>query len=241
MAAFSTFAVVSASLIGFYFVVPWLVKHLLARRLTRRVLASGSACLTFDDGPDPVTTDLILDELDRAGVKATFFALGRQVERHPEIARRILQSGHELGEHGYDHLHAWKTAPWRYLRDLLRGGVAIARHLPPGRRPPFRPPYGELNLLTLLYLWLTNRPLVMWNVNPRDFEAASAAAVAGSVGERLGAGSVVLLHDARADLATDPHITVDAVRLLLTVGSVRSLRLTTIAGALCPDRISRAG
>ncbi len=232
MAAFWIFAAVAAALIGVYFVIPWLAKHLLARRLTGRVLASGSACLTFDDGPDPVTTALILDELDRVGIKATFFTLGRNVERHPEIARRILASGHELGEHGYDHLHAWKTTPWRYGRDLLRGGAAVARHLPPDRRPPFRPPYGELNLLTLLYVWLTGRRLVMWNVNPRDFEAVSAAAVAASVGERLAPGRVVLLHDARADLATDAQVTVEAVRLLLAAVDARSLRLTTIGGAL---------
>lgn len=234
MAALWILAAVAASLIGLYFVVPWLAKHLLARRLTRRVLASGSACLTFDDGPDPVTTPLILDELDRAGIKATFFALGRNVEQHPDIARLILLRGHELGEHGYDHLHPWKTAPWRYLCDLLRGGAAVAGHLSSGRPPPFRPPYGELNLLTLLYVWLSGRQLVMWNVNPRDFAAASAAAVAGSVGDRLAPGSVVLLHDARADLATDARITVDAVRLLLAAVSDRSLRLTTVGGALRP-------
>jgi peptidoglycan-N-acetylglucosamine deacetylase len=234
MAALWTFAAVGACLISLYFVVPWLAKHLLARQLAREVLVSGSACLTFDDGPDPVTTPLILDELDRAGIKATFFAIGRNVERHPEIARRILLSGHELGEHGYDHLHPWRTTPWRYLRDLLRGGAAVARHLPPGRRPLFRPSYGEVNLLTLLYVWLTGRQLVMWNVNPRDFEAVSPAAVADSIGDRLAAGSVVLLHDARANLTTDAQITVDAVRLLLDAAKARNVCLTTIAGALSP-------
>ena len=232
MAALWTFAALSASLVGLYFVVPWLVKHHLARRLTRRVVASGSACLTFDDSPDPITTTLILEELDRSGVKATFFTLGRNVERHPQIVQRLLLSGHEVGEHGYDHLHAWKTAPWRYLRDLLRGGAVIARHLPPGRRPPFRPPYGELNLLILLYVWLTGRRLVMWNVNLRDFEAVCAVPVANSICDRLAVGSVVLLHDARADLATDAHITVDAVRRLLAALSAPRFRLTTITGAL---------
>ncbi len=232
MAALWIFGTIGATAIGLYFVIPWLAKDLLTRRLARRVLESGSACLTFDDGPDPVTTSLILDELDRAGVKATFFTLGRNVERHPDLARRILRSGHELGEHGYDHLHAWKTTPWRYGRDLWRGGAAVARHLPPDRRPPFRPPYGELNLLTLLYVWLTGRQLVMWNVNPRDFEAISAASVAATVGDRLAAGSIVLLHDARADVATDAHVTVDAVRLLLPEVSARGLHLTTIGGSL---------
>ena len=232
MAAFWVIGAIAATLVGLYFVIPWLAKPLLTRRLARRVLASGSACLTFDDGPDPVSTALILDELDRTGIKATFFTLGRNLERHPEIARRILGSGHELGEHGYDHLHAWKTTPWRYARDLLRGGAAVARHLPPDRRPPFRPPYGELNLLTLLYVWLTGRQLVMWNVNPRDFEAVSAAAVAARVGDRLAAGSIVLLHDARADVATDPRVTVNAVRLLLAAVDARSLHLTTVGGTL---------
>ena len=69
--------------------------------------------------------------------------------------------------------------------------AAVAQHLPAGRRAPFRPPYGEINLLTLLYVWLTGRRLVMWNVNPRDFEAVSAAAVAHTVGDRVAAGEVI--------------------------------------------------
>ncbi len=77
-----------------YFVLPWLVKRLLTHRLTTRIRRAGCVCLTFDDGPDPSSTPLILDILDAAGAKATFFILGRNAEQHPALLRRIAESGH---------------------------------------------------------------------------------------------------------------------------------------------------
>ncbi|HET6467758.1 MAG TPA: polysaccharide deacetylase family protein [Geminicoccaceae bacterium] len=224
--------VVGGALGGLYFVVPFWVKKLLASRLSRRVAASGVACLTFDDGPDPRSTPQLLDLLDRAGVKATFFALGCQVSAHPELARRIVESGHELGEHGFGHRHAWKTDPARYLADLVRGRRAVARCLPAGGHALFRPAYGEINLLTLLYIGLGRRRMIMWNLNPRDFEATSAEEVAQRIGRELRVGSVVLLHDARHGVEADPKLTVEAVRLVLAEADRRGLRLAAVGAAL---------
>jgi peptidoglycan/xylan/chitin deacetylase (PgdA/CDA1 family) len=215
-----------------YFVLPWLMKRWLTHRLSSRIRRAGCVCLTFDDGPDPASTPLILDILDSAGAKATFFILGRNADRYPDLLRRIAKSGHEIGEHGHGHRHAWRTDPLLYLLDLLRGRRALAAHLDRHSIRSYRPAFGELNLITLCYLLVGRRHLVMWNVNPRDFDAPSASEVARQVAMSLEAGSVVLLHDARADATTDAKLTVEALRLIMQDTTRRGLRLATISEAL---------
>lgn len=220
------------AVLGAYFVLPWLVKPLFARGLARRVRRAGQVCLTFDDGPDASATPRLLDVLDAAGAKATFFLLGRNAVRHPELVRRIAAAGHDIGEHGFDHRHAWKTGPATYLSDLLQCRRALAAQA--GTRPVtlYRPAFGEMNLLTLAYLLLGRRRLVLWNVNPRDFEAASAQAVAKRVADAAQAGSIILLHDAREDAATDAGVTVEAVRLILQDFKRRGLQPARVSAAL---------
>jgi peptidoglycan/xylan/chitin deacetylase (PgdA/CDA1 family) len=230
-AALVTLAVIAIVLYA-YFVLPWFIKGLLTRRLGTSIRRAGCVCLTFDDGPDPASTPLILDILAAAGAKATFFILGRNADRHPALVRRIAEAGHEIGEHGHGHRHAWRTGPVAYLQDLLRGRRALAEHLGSSPIRSYRPAFGELNLITLCYLLFGRRRLVMWNVNPRDFDAPSAAEVAKQVVRSLAAGSVVLLHDARADAATDVLVTVEALKLIMRDMQRGGLRLVTITEAL---------
>lgn len=219
-------------LLGAYFVLPWLMKPWLARRLAAQVRRAGRVCLTFDDGPDAASTARLLDVLDREGAKATFFLLGRNVVKNPDLVRRMVESGHEVGEHGFGHRHAWKTGPVAYLRDLLASRRALAEHGGRDRVALYRPAYGEMNLLTLFYVLFGRRRIVMWNVNPRDFESLSPESVANKVVEGAGAGSVVLLHDAREDIGTDPQVTVEAVRLMLQQFRSRGLETSTVSTAL---------
>jgi peptidoglycan/xylan/chitin deacetylase (PgdA/CDA1 family) len=148
------------------------------------------------------------------------------------LLQRIAESGHEIGEHGHGHRHAWRNDPLLYLVDLLRGRWALASRLGSHRIRSYRPAFGELNLVTLCYLLVGRRQLVMWNVNPRDFDAPSATEVAQHVVKSLAAGSVVLLHDARADATTDALVTVEALKLIMQDTQRRGLRLATITEAL---------
>ncbi len=93
--------------------------------------------LTFDDGPDPEVTPWVLDLLAKYDAKATFFCLGRNVERYPEIFKRILCEGHAVGNHSYSHLDGWRTGKKRYVRDIERAAKLIQSFL-------FRPPYGRI-------------------------------------------------------------------------------------------------
>jgi peptidoglycan/xylan/chitin deacetylase (PgdA/CDA1 family) len=107
----------------------------------------------------------------------------------------------------------------------------VGAHQAAGAPRLFRPPYGEINVLTLLYVWLAGRELVLWNVNPRDFEAQAADTVVTALKRDVGVGSVALLHDGRSGAPGDANVTVNAVRVLLADERARALRLTTVTGA----------
>ena len=93
--------------------------------------------LTFDDGPHPADTPFVLDELKKYNAKATFFCIGKNVVALPDIYKRILEEGHTVGNHTYNHLNGWKTKDDIYLNDIAEAANYIDSDL-------FRPPYGRI-------------------------------------------------------------------------------------------------
>jgi peptidoglycan/xylan/chitin deacetylase (PgdA/CDA1 family) len=160
-------------------------------------ISSGSTAvpaiaLTFDDGPGP-ETPLILDALHEAGVRATFFLCGINVERHPEIARRIIAEGHEIGNHTYSHLRLPGRSPGRIALELDRAQDVIEHHT--GRRPTlFRPPYGLRWFGLFPILAREQMRTVMWSVNSFDWRAPSNT-ITKRVIRRAAPGAIILLHD----------------------------------------------
>ncbi|MCB0430674.1 MAG: polysaccharide deacetylase family protein [Flavobacteriales bacterium] len=144
--------------------------------------------LTFDDGPTQEVTPWVLDALDAADAKATFFLQGSQVEKHPGIALEILNRGHAVGHHGYAHLNAWKTKTDVFLTDIGKGAS-----LTPS--PLFRPPYGKLT--PDLYRSLKHQyQVVLWDVMPGDFDKGkSAVKCLKDALRHTQSGSIVVLHD----------------------------------------------
>lgn len=223
--------VLLAAVVVVYYGLPALTKIVLRRRFLARVRQAGTVCLTFDDGPDPALTPRILEELNKAGVKATFFMIGKRARAHPELAERVAHLGHEIGEHTLTHKNAMKSGPWASALDLWSGGKVLAAC--DGAHPTtLRPPFGKLNLMTLLYAWLMRRSLVFWDIDPRDYAQDSPAEVARHVLERLARGSVVLMHDGRARPGSDPAVTLEALRIILERAATMGLRFTTIGEAL---------
>lgn len=93
--------------------------------------------LTFDDGPHPIATPFVLDELKRYNAKATFFCIGKNVVEFPDVYQRVLDEGHAVGNHTYHHLNGWKVKDKAYIDDILKAGEVIDSTL-------FRPPYGRI-------------------------------------------------------------------------------------------------
>jgi len=144
--------------------------------------------LTFDDGPTPVVTEKILDILDQYKAKATFFCLGRNVERHPEIYNEILRRGHQTGNHTYSHLKGWETSNKEYFQDIELAGLFIKSSL-------FRPPYGRIKRAQIKYLEKKYH-IILWDVMSHDYEKLwSKEKCLRSVLKYTKPGSIVVFHD----------------------------------------------
>jgi len=125
--------------------------------------------ITFDDGPGTRLTPRILDLLAKYDTKATFFLLGRNITGRELIVRKIFDEGHEIASHGYDHLNYWKIWPICSIADIKRGRKAIDSVLNADiGRYAFRPPYGKLNLVSLLYLLLRRIHILNWTHDMGD-------------------------------------------------------------------------
>jgi peptidoglycan/xylan/chitin deacetylase (PgdA/CDA1 family) len=152
--------------------------------------------LTFDDGPDPVWTPKVLDVLDEAGVKATFFVIGRKVRKYPKVARAIVDRGHTIGMHSFRHdrLMSFRFAgAWR--RDLKRALRAINDATGHDTRL-FRPPIGHTNPSIPGVLEELGLVTVGWSVSGRDGVSGEPDAIAARIDGGLEDGAIVLLHDA---------------------------------------------
>lgn len=189
------------------------------RYLERRVLCSiptreRRVALTFDDGPHPAHTPALLDVLGASGVPATFFLVGRRVRRYPELVRRAVREGHELGNHGYAHLPIVFLPRKRLESEIRRTEAAIGDAA--GVRPAyFRPPMG----------WITDRSLqvvremgyepVIGSIHPRDSSRPGTDGIVRHVLERVAPGAVIILHDGGWRIAVDRTQSVRAAARLI--------------------------
>jgi peptidoglycan/xylan/chitin deacetylase (PgdA/CDA1 family) len=153
--------------------------------------------LTFDDGPHPEHTPRVLDALDRAGARATFFMIGRKMQAHPAVVRDVLARGHAVGAHGYTHdrWYALRSLAW-LARDADREDALWSELV---GAPPvlFRPPIGLVNPRIARLAAERDRVIVAWTARPRDGLARTTPAqVTARVVPKLRDGAIVLLHDA---------------------------------------------
>jgi peptidoglycan/xylan/chitin deacetylase (PgdA/CDA1 family) len=171
-------------------------------RLLPALAARGRAdhvALTFDDGPDPISTPHFLDLLDELGVRATFFVLGSRAVRHPEVVAETAARGHELAVHGWTHDPQWLPRPQRDLAELRLARDVIEQAA--GARPVwFRPPFGVLTTGLWRAARRTELRPVLWGAWGKDWEQErSAAEVQRTVFATLRGGTTVLLHDTAPD------------------------------------------
>ena len=150
--------------------------------------------LTFDDGPDPVSTPEILDILKAHDVHATFFCTGSKVQASPGLFARVAAEGHTIGNHGFSHLNGLTTSIRAYCSDILRGRDITCSNL-------FRPPYGRLRVRQYRILERSMR-IVFWDLMPYDFDRKLTADQSYSILlRRIRPGSVIVLHDTESSNA----------------------------------------
>lgn len=159
-----------------------------------RVDDRDGVALTFDDGPHPEGTPAVLEAL--GGRPAVFFLAGEQVERYPALARRIVESGHEVGVHCSRHRNLMRLLPRQVEADLSRAAVAIEDAT--GMTPRlYRPPYGILTTAALRTARRHGWEIVLWERDGRDWRAdATAESIAARVLRGVRGGEILVLHDA---------------------------------------------
>jgi peptidoglycan-N-acetylglucosamine deacetylase len=187
----------------------WLAKGLMAEicsypplcrvvcwRLPRR---DRRVALTFDDGPDPVHTRQVLDVLEQHSIRATFFVLGESIERNPGVFRDLVDAGHEIGIHGYDHTHRDLGGQTRRTLEIVARFGATSTL--------FRPPHGVIDPRTGLWMLRHRMSVVFWSIDTRDslrHERKTAADNHDSF-DRIGPGDIILFHDDNPLCITDLH------------------------------------
>ncbi len=186
--------------------------------------------LTFDDGPHPLSTPRFLDVLDRLGVRATFFLLGRWAARTPGLVREIVAAGHEVGLHGYDHRCLLARGPHGTRADLTRGRDLIGELTGQPVRW-YRPPYGVLTGAALDSSHRLGLTPVLWTAWGEDWiPRATPDSVYRTVLSDLAGGGTVLLHD--SDVTSTPgswRATLGAVPALVAACRERGLDVGPLA------------
>ncbi len=150
--------------------------------------ANNEVFLTFDDGPVESVTDEVLSILKSKGVKATFFVVGDNVAKNPELFARVKAEGHEVGNHTYNHLKGWKTDRQTYLENIQKCADLVGSHL-------FRPPYGKIKKSQLREVAKAYK-VIMWDVLSGDFDTSNSAQnVINNVLKNTKSGSIIVMHD----------------------------------------------
>ena len=156
--------------------------------------------LTFDDGPNPLTTPRLLDILSEKEVQATFFVLGQNVVQHPDIVRRAIAEGHDIASHSYSHPKLTALAPEAIMAEVNNTDRAIFEAT--GALPSkFRPPYGAVNQQAADII---GRPIIQWSVDSEDWKSKNTKKIIRRVKETSFPNSIILMHDIHPE-------TVDAV------------------------------
>ena len=151
--------------------------------------------LTFDDGPTPDITQWVLAQLKEYNAKATFFCIGNNIESHPEIFCRIIDEGHAIGNHTFDHLNGWNTNTLGYISNVKKCEDSISKTGIEDQKL-FRPPYGKIKREQAKILIRMDYKIIMWDVLSADFDhRISPQQCLENVLKHIEPGSVVIFHD----------------------------------------------
>lgn len=170
----------------------WL-PHLLPRNLVWRMPLSEvpAVYLSFDDGPHPMATPFVLDELKKYNAQGTFFCIGKNVIAEPGIFKRIQAEGHQVGNHTHNHLNGWKSTNGDYLTNVAEANKEIGSKL-------FRPPYGRISNEQARNLAAAPEAyhIIMWDILSADFDTSiSPQKCLDHVLKHLKPGAIVVFHD----------------------------------------------
>jgi peptidoglycan/xylan/chitin deacetylase (PgdA/CDA1 family) len=190
---------------------------------------SSTVAMTFDDGPHPKLTPRLLDMLKERNIKATFFVIGKCVAEFPDIAKRIVDEGHEIANHSWSHPQLTKLSSSAFAAEIAQTNDAIEKAT--GVRPvTMRPPYGAINAnLTKRLNDEYGLSVILWSVDPLDWKIRKSDHVSGHIIKNAAPGSIILAHDIHAS-------TVDAMPTTLDALQSKGYKFVTVSELIAMDR-----
>jgi peptidoglycan/xylan/chitin deacetylase (PgdA/CDA1 family) len=201
-------------------------------RLPEEAARRGEVALTLDDGPDPKVTPAVLDLLDQAGARASFFCIGRNVAAHPEIVQEIARRGHQVENHTWSHPHFFACSGPATQRQQMEKAQEVIEDAT-GRRPAFfRPPAGFRNLFLDRELWAAGLTLSAWTRRGYDTVERDPAKVAERLLRGLAPGDVLLLHDGSTLRDGGNRVVLEALPRVLDALAARGLRSVPLSEGL---------
>lgn len=178
---------------GLYFIkTPRILKRLFAKYTWSFFTNKKEIYLTFDDGPIPEVTEFVLDQLHNFNAKATFFCIGDNIRKHPAVFSRIVNEGHSVGNHTFNHLNGWKSSNTAYIENTSK----CESLLPDQKTKLFRPPYGKIKRKQAKQLLASDYKIIMWDVLSADFDSSvTKEKCLQNVLENVQNGSIIVFHD----------------------------------------------
>jgi peptidoglycan/xylan/chitin deacetylase (PgdA/CDA1 family) len=183
----------------------WIKTNLLIKKIFRNYVwdipnTENKIYLTFDDGPTPEITEWVLQELQKFNVKATFFCIGNNIEKHPDIFSKVITEGHSIGNHTFNHMNGWKTSTEEYIENSGQWSVISSQsendQLKTANGKIFRPPYGKIKVSQSKKLRQLGYKIIMWDVLSADYDTSiSAEKCLENVLNNVTAGSIIVFHD----------------------------------------------
>ncbi len=178
--------------------------------------------LTFDDGPIPEATPFVLDTLAHYGIKATFFVVGDNVRKYPELFHRIIDEGHRVGNHTYNHIGGFRWLSKNYLRNTKKAQELIQSFTPAKGETLnslFRPPHGWMRPLQYRIIRRKGYRIVMWDLVTRDYsKRLTADEVLDNVKRYARNGSIITFHDSLRSIAKLKKMLPAALEWLIAEG-----------------------
>jgi peptidoglycan/xylan/chitin deacetylase (PgdA/CDA1 family) len=175
----------------FFVKTPWWIKKLYPGCVWDMREKEKTLYLTFDDGPHPSVTAFVLQELKKYNAKATFFCIGENVMKYPEVFQQVIEEGHSVGNHTQHHINGWKAGKQEYLDDILEAGELIKSNL-------FRPPYGRIKKSQIRLLKKNNgeMKIVMWNILAGDWVTdLEPEKCFERIKRKISDGDIIVFHD----------------------------------------------
>lgn len=153
--------------------------------------------LTFDDGPTPEITNWVLEELQKNNIKASFFCIGNNIENHPDLFQKIIEKGHKIGNHTFNHWNGWKTTTEAYIENTKQCEESIAQFKTADLGTKiFRPPYGKIKTAQAKIIRQLGYKIIMWDVLSADFDQTiTPQQCLENVLSNVKSGSVIVFHD----------------------------------------------